>query len=118
MNTEEYKKHLFHPKSDNYILFGHLKQEGDYDKIKKVYRSLIGHPFVKSSLKINILPKDYSDIRKQKPLPFSGNFVGESSFYLLCRPKICLQFLINNPVFTLQLIFTFAPSYCSGVGLC
>ena len=83
MNTDEYKKHLFHPKTDNYILLGHLKQEGDYDKIKKVYRSLISHPFVKNSLKINSLPKDYSDIRKQKPVPFSGNFIGESSFYLL-----------------------------------
>ncbi len=83
MNTEEYRKHLFHPKTDNYQLLGHLKQEGDIDKIFKIIKNISGHPFIKSVLNCNLIPKEYSDIRRQKGIPFSGNFIGEVSFYLL-----------------------------------
>lgn len=83
MNTEEYRKHLFHPKSDNYLLLRHLKQEGDLLKIKKTYKNISNHPFIKSSFKSNLIAKDYSDIRRQKTIPFSGNFIGEATFYLI-----------------------------------
>lgn len=83
MNTEEYRKHLFHPKSDNYLLLRHLKQEGDLHKIRKIYKNISNHPFVKSAFKSNLIAKNYSDIRRQKNVPFSGNFIGEAAFYLI-----------------------------------
>lgn len=82
MNIEEYKKHLYHPKSDNYNLLNYLKKEGDLAKIKKVLKHFSGHPFIKSVLRSNVLPKEYSDLRRQKPIPFSGNLIGETAFYL------------------------------------
>jgi len=83
MTSEEYRKHLFHPKTDNYQLLSHLKREGDVEKIKRIIKTISGHPFVKSVLKNNIIPKEYSDIRKQKPIPFSNNFIGEATLYLI-----------------------------------
>lgn len=83
MNTEEYRKHLYHPKTDNYQLLSHLKQEGDIDKINKIIKNISGHPFIKSSLKNNVTPKEYADIRRQKAIPFSGNFIGEATLYLI-----------------------------------
>lgn len=82
MNTEEYKKLLFHPKTDKYQLLCHLKQEGELYKIKKILKNISGHPFVKSVLKHNITPKDFPEIRKHRSIPFSGNFTGEASIYL------------------------------------
>lgn len=83
MKTDEYRKFLFHPKSDNYLLLRHLKQEGDLVKIKKTYRNISNHPFVKSLFRSNLFSKSYSDIRRQKTIPFSGNFIGEVTFYLI-----------------------------------
>ena len=60
-----------------------LKQEGDYDRIRKIYRNISCHPFVKSAFFSNTKPKDYGDIRRLKSLPYSGNFIGEATFYLL-----------------------------------
>jgi hypothetical protein len=83
MNSEEYRKLLFHPRMDKYQLLGRLKQESDYDKIKKVYRHISSHPFVKSLFSSNNVPKEYSDIRRSRTSAFSGVFIGEASFYLL-----------------------------------
>ncbi len=83
MHSEDYKKHLFHPKTNNYQLLAHLKQEGDIDVIKKIIKNISSHPFVKSVLKNNVIPKEYVDLRKSKPIPFSGNFVGEATMYLI-----------------------------------
>jgi len=83
MHPEEYKKHLFHPKTNNYELLAHLKQEGDIDVIKKIVKNISSHPFVKSVLKNNVVPKEFADLRKSKAIPFSGNFVGEASMYLI-----------------------------------
>jgi len=83
MKLEEYKNRLFHPKTDNYQLLSHLKQEGDFDKIRKTIKSISGHPFVKSALKNNIFPKEFIDIRRQKTIPFSGNLIGEATLYLI-----------------------------------
>ncbi|MDF7821385.1 hypothetical protein P1X15_27425 [Runella sp. MFBS21] len=83
MNIEEYRKHLFHPKYDNYLLLRHLKQEDDLLKIKKIYKNISNHPFIKSIFRSNLVAKNYSDLRKQKTAPFSGNFIGESAFYLI-----------------------------------
>jgi len=83
MNSEEYRKQLYNPKTDKYQLLGYLKQEGDYDKIKKVHRHISDHPFIKSIFSSNAIPKQFGDIRKSRPIPFSENFLGEASFYLL-----------------------------------
>ena len=70
------------------------------------------NPFIK----IFVAPKNgrlLAKIRRRNihRLPIMAYHVTSYVRCALSRPKICLQFLINNPVFTLQLIFTFAPSY-------
>lgn len=83
MNTEEYRKHLYNPKTDKYELLRHLKREGDIDKIRKIIRNISSHSFIKHILKSNVAPNEYADIRKQKAIPFSGNFIGEAAIYLV-----------------------------------
>jgi hypothetical protein len=83
MKSEEYKTHLYLPNTDKYKLLAHLKNEGDIEKIKKIVKSISSHPFIKSVLKSNVIPKKYSDLRKSRIIPFSGNFIGEASFYLI-----------------------------------
>lgn len=83
MNLEEYKKHLYNPNINNYKLLSRLKNEGSIDVIKKIVKGISSHPFVKSVLKNNVIPKEFADLRKSKAIPFSGNFVGEASMYLI-----------------------------------
>ena len=83
MNSEEYRKQLFHPKTDKYNLLSYLKQEHNYEGIKKILRHINTHPFVKSVLTNNSRPSQYNDIRKQKLIPYSGSLEGEAAFYLV-----------------------------------
>lgn len=87
MNAEEYKHLIFRSKNDVYQVLATLKAEGDFDKIKKIIKVLSAHPLVKSTFKSNDVLKGYLDLRKQKPIPFSENLIGEATFFILSIDK-------------------------------
>lgn len=98
MNSDEYKKEIFNPKVDKILLLSHLKKEGDIDKIKKVFRNISTHPFVKSSLsKNNEIYTEYSSLSKWKRIPNSGNFIGECAPYFIAfeQNKAIVESFIN-----------------------
>ncbi|SCW88817.1 hypothetical protein [Mucilaginibacter sp. NFR10] len=83
MKLEDYKKYLFQPKTDKYALISFLKQEGDIDKILKIYKNISSHPFIKSLTKANIQPLTFRDIRKDRILPYSANLIGEIAWLII-----------------------------------
>ncbi|WP_256009441.1 hypothetical protein [Desertivirga xinjiangensis] len=83
MTVDEYKKLLFHPKTDKHQLVSHLKAENDFNKIVKIYKHISKLPFIKSLLASNINPKTYNQIRVSKGIPPSGSFIGEVTWNLI-----------------------------------
>ena len=83
MKIEEYKKYLFNPKANNHLLLELLKAEGDFEKIRKAFKTIQTHPFVKSIVNSNAKPNDFSEMRKGKSIANSGSLVGELSWLVL-----------------------------------
>jgi len=107
MKPQEYKQFLFNPKADNFLLLEMLKREGDYEKIKKIYKAIQDHPFVRSMLRQGVMPKTLADMRKGKAIPLSRNIIGELSWYLLVFEEFSKQiseFISKKSDFDLQLM--------------
>ncbi|SMO92582.1 hypothetical protein, partial [Fodinibius sediminis] len=77
------KKKLFHPDYDNYSILANLKFESksiaDFNSKIKI---ALKHPFTDHVIKANPFPKDYSDIRKARQVPFTNNIAGELGWVL------------------------------------
>ncbi len=107
MTPAEYSQYLYHPRTDKYALLGSLKLEGDYSKIRKIYKSLSNNQFVKSIVKANCKAIDFASIRKQKDIGFSRSLLGELSWTLLCieeNRKILENFVVLKQDFEKELL--------------
>jgi len=76
MNAVEFRKLLFHPKTDRPNLFGQLKISVEYDQFFKIIDANLNHPATKSFIYANALPKKYEHLRQTRFVPHS-NLIGE-----------------------------------------
>lgn len=82
MNSIEFKRLLFNPKSDKGSLFGQLKRDSTYNSFFKIIEGSISHPLTKSLLLSGSLPTNYSLIRQGRPVAHSGNLIGELAWHI------------------------------------
>ncbi|WP_157974642.1 hypothetical protein [Lewinella sp. IMCC34183] len=71
------KKTLFHGKTNRKRLLLYLKQENSYSHFKRLIPQLMSHSQMRSYLNRGSLPKEYSEVRKSKILPYVNNLGSE-----------------------------------------
>jgi hypothetical protein len=82
MNNSEIKKTLFHPRTKKNIYLAQLKVDSDYSTFKIRTKGVIQHPFGKSAILANPLPKSYEKLRSNNIIPHSGNIESEIAWLI------------------------------------
>lgn len=82
MNNSEIKRTLFHPRTNKNFYLAQLKAESDYLTFKNRIKGIIQHPYGKTAILANPLPKSYEKLRSNNIVPHSGNIESEIAWLM------------------------------------
>ncbi|MFL5741009.1 MAG: hypothetical protein ACJ75B_12380 [Flavisolibacter sp.] len=82
-NKINFKRDLFNPSKDKVSMLRRLKAVGDFETIFSVLKESLSHPVVKTWVFASPYPKTYEELRKNKIIGITGNFLGEIIWNLL-----------------------------------
>lgn len=83
----KFKRQLFNPSVNKYVLFNELKAKNNYDSFNRTIASCSSHPAIRNYLFAEALPKTYNDIRQSRLIPNSKNLEGELAWNIFAIKK-------------------------------